>query len=642
MTDNALTARLAASLIALALSLSACTYILGDSLSSAPRPCVVDGDCDPGQACAAGRCGAPLGDAGVEGETIEEDLIQDQASPDSQEPDQQGPDQGAPDQAEDVPPPEDASPEDIEAPDLPPDDQGEEDQPPEEVAEDLPELPPTPMCRQDSDCEVGICDPVGICVLQCDDALPCLGTLCAPQACVSGRCVEEPVRCEEAPPPACVNEVLITAQGEGACDEASGRCVFEMTGVVCAEQGTTCQPMTCDAAAGACVAAAPAPNGTDCDQRRGRGFCYEGECGSCERDEQCPASGDPCMVNTCRGGQCVLTAQNRAVCGDPCQPGICNSRGICVLGAPMICADPVGLPCLEGFCDPAQGMCDTRPRENGRGCSDDALEGVCFGGTCVACIADGDCARHPLAPCQENVCVNNACVEGPIMPGMTCGAPDRYCTPSGRCVQCEVDGECDDENACTTDTCTEDRCQNEPVPPQDGVILCMLGEGGEGVCREGACVECVQDTDCQSFSDNSQRCAAPFCNQGVCDEVALPDGQRCQSERAAGVCVDGQCQTACDTSVCTGGDACATLSCQAPRTCRVSYLACEATSDCAACDPDPMDCVAVTCVASGEEGEVGNSPKTCVPMALTGPRCELGGEPGDAGRCVAGSCVPAP
>lgn len=639
MTDKALFTRLAAPLIALALSLSACTYILGDSLSSAARPCVVESDCDPGQVCAAGRCGAPSADTGVEDEPDQaEDATQDQAGPDSLEFDQ-----GGPDQAEDAEPPPDAPPEDMEAPELPPDDQGGGDLPPEEVA-DVPDLPPMPACVEDNDCEVGICDLAGVCVLQCDDALPCVGTPCSPQVCVDGRCVVEPVSCEMPPAPRCEGDALMTPTGDGACEEESGECVYAMTATSCAAQGSDCQAMICDSARGACAPGASAEDGVACVGERGAGVCDQGQCVDCSRNDQCPDSGDPCMANACRGGRCVLTPQNRAPCGDRCHPGVCNNRGACDLGAPVTCDVPPDQPCLEGACDPLDGSCGTRPRANGTECRGDE-GGVCFGGTCVACIGDDDCAAPPLAPCQESVCTNNACEAGPIMIGATCGAPDLYCAPSGRCVQCEVDGECNDNNACTTDTCVGERCQNMPVPDEEFLTLCIQGEVTAGVCRAGVCEasRCEQDDDCQRFSDNGQRCVAPFCNQGACDEVALPDGRRCQGSRGGdGVCLGGECQVACDTAICTGGDACAAISCQDLRSCSVSYMACDETRDCAACDPDPRDCVAVLCEVDSRDENPGSSPTVCVPSPLHGTPCALGGAAGEEGRCVAGVCVPSP
>jgi hypothetical protein len=86
------------------------------------------------------------------------------------------------------------------------------------------------------------------------------------------------------------------------------------------------------------------------------------------------------------------------------------------------------------------------------------------------------------------------------------------------CVQCTSDLECDDGNACTTDTCNSD----------------------SRTCTHVSTCECTSASDCPGV---------------ITTKIALPGGQYCPS------CVDGKCQNvvcygACCSSGCSKGDVC--------------------------------------------------------------------------------------
>ncbi len=181
-------------------------------------------------------------------------------------------------------------------------------------------------------------------------------------------------------------------------------------------------------------------------------------------------------------------------------------------------------------------------------CGDDAdcVEGdFCQEGACVDCRDNADCA--PELP----VCVDTFCEE------------------------CGVAADCDDGNACTTDTCDEnnecarddlicddsDVCTTDSCDEATGCVFAQIScDSGEicdsttGDCMVDPCigVVCDDDDDCTVNScdpatgdcqadplcDDGDLCTTDSCSAGVCDFAATvcDEGQSC--DPATGVCVN--------------------------------------------------------------------------------------------------------
>ena len=146
---------------------------------------------------------------------------------------------------------------------------------------------------------------------------------------------------------------------------------------------------------------------------------------------------------------------------------------------------------------------------------------------------------------------------------------------AGGCAPCTTDGDCDDANACTTDTCSAGACSSTANP---GCTVCAVdadcADDGN-LCTTEACVagtcavtsnpacdeDCVIDADC----NDANPCTTDSCNAGTCVILVDPTCGACATDAD---CNDGD---ACTTDACVAG-ACVTSalpSCSAnpPETC---------------------------------------------------------------------------
>lgn len=155
----------------------------------------------------------------------------------------------------------------------------------------------------------------GACTIQCSGGeFPCpIGYKCVSNFCVPQRCAN------------------VTCPSSQHCDETSGSCVDNCTGVSCT------LPQTC--MQGRCV---------DCNDL------------GCEAGKICVAG--VCQINKCLGVICLATQYCQdGSCVDLCEPEKCPSSQRCVAGA--CSSDPcAGVFCNQGqFCDPATGLCELNP-----------------------------------------------------------------------------------------------------------------------------------------------------------------------------------------------------------------------------------------------------------------------------------------
>jgi hypothetical protein len=108
-------------------------------------------------------------------------------------------------------------------------------------------------------------------------------------------------------------------------------------------------------------------------------------------------------------------------------------------------------------------------------------------------------------------------------------------TPSGCGGGCSVDADCNDGNACTTDTCSGGSCSNTPINCDDG-NACTADSCSGGSCSNDAiscddgdvCTidSCSSASGCSNVDDPT--CVNP-CGDGVCD-VAVEDCRSCPDD----------------------------------------------------------------------------------------------------------------
>src|SRR5437667_1641191 len=216
--------------------------------------------------------------------------------------------------------------------------------------------------------------------------------------------------------------------------------------------------------------------------------------------------------------------------GNPCTVDTCLAEGVCAHANRADCCtvdqDCADKPCMQKSCDRRTNSCTYLPTRPGVPCGGGCqgpqvavLPGKCNErGDC--CDADGVCPPKVVAcPTDDDVCTDDICDPEAGCVHRTIPAPD--------C--CHNDAECDDGNACTTDTCRDAACTYDLVSP--------------------TCLPCAKDTDCGG------QCLGRACVGGVCTDVApfscTKPGTACRLDAS------GQPFCGCtDSRGCDDGDAC--------------------------------------------------------------------------------------
>ena len=493
----------------------------------------------------------------------------------------------------------------------------------------------------DDQCNSGVCnETTDACEAQaanegaaCDDGLFCnAGETCTAGVCGGGAATECTAQDDQCNLGVC-NETTDACEAQaanegGVCDDG----LFCNTGETCTAgvcnggAATDCTSLddqcnlgTCNETTDACEAQA-ANEGLGCDDSdlcTTGDVCSAGVCGGAATD--CSGLDDQCNVGACNAGTgaCEAQATNEGLgCNDA---DLCTTGDICTLG---VCGGAVtdcsGLDdqCNVGACNAGTGVCEAQPANEGLSCSDGQLcttGDVCTAGTCGGASTDcsglddqcnvgvcnaGTGVCEPQTANEGLGCDDGAlCTTGDICSTGTCaGTPvtctgGQVCDPAdGVCKNCLTDGDCDDSNPCTDDTCGAGTCSNTNnfVSCNDG-NLCTTGD----TCSGGACGGTA--TDCSGLDDQ--------CNIGVCN--AGTGACETQPANESGACDDGQfCTTGevCTLGVCGGGGPtdCTSVDDQCNvGVCNETTDACEAqaTNEGVACD-DTLFCTAgETCTA---------------------------------------------
>jgi hypothetical protein len=437
-----------------------------------------------------------------------------------------------------------------------------------------------PSCGDQNPCTDDTCDPVTGCAHTpisgtapgCTDSNPCNGT----ETCADGTCQAG---------------TLVTCPPGFSCNPANGMCETS-GGCVTPAQCNDGNPCTQDLCVSSVCSNPPVTDGTSCDD------------------------GDPCNgVRTCSGGVCQQASP--VVCGDACHacnsgtgdcdqvPGCCLGAGdcndnnactsdACVSNActhtTISCAD--NNTCTNDSCDPLTGChndVDPTCCSTAGDCSDDAdpcTDKACIGNRCMqiasgnCCNADVDCTDIDRNPCTDNGPCNLAthrCGGPTPITGPACGT---ICNPatcqSGTCVA-DPPKNCNDNNLCTSDICTDDQgCTHVPIDQ------CCLATGqcnDNNVCTDDTCD--LQRNGCDHVVSD------PTCTPCVGGDP-FECGPRCDNACVGGRCKEGaidcndnnSCTTdACDpVSGCThttlpgmpdcdDGDVCTDDSCDAATGC---------------------------------------------------------------------------
>jgi hypothetical protein len=390
----------------------------------------------------------------------------------------------------------------------------------------------------------------------------------------------------------------------------------------------TCSPgQVCNPTNGICEGAAACQNAGQCNDGNP---CTDDVCsGTCSNPLKTNGAscddGDMCNgVRTCTAGVCqpptspVVCNDNDVCTTDACNPltgscgfqpitGCCNTVGDC--NDSNACTDDACVAhacthsttdcndadaCTLDSCNPANGChndaipsCQTCASVGT--CADDAdvcTDKACLDGRCQqvpnpnCCTGDADCVDIDSNPCTNNgPCTANRCA-GPFpLDGTACGTPcnpatchtgtctldaamncndnnlctndvctdDQGCTHPSIAECCSGAGQCEDQNACTADSCDLDANQCSNVAPDETCTPCVGGDPFEcgprcsNVCEAGRCQEVVADCD----DDNP-------CTADACDAVT-----GCGHTPLDGTGIDG-CD---DGQACNGAETCTASTC---------------------------------------------------------------------------------
>lgn len=126
---------------------------------------------------------------------------------------------------------------------------------------------------------------------------------------------------------------------------------------------------------------------------------------------------------------------------------------------------------------------------------------VCVNGTCVECNGDEDCAAGEscingacLADCDTNedcdpgqVCNNGNCEStSECEEDDDCDAGEVCDEATNTCVECDGAVDCNDNDACTADSCAAQACVNAPITC---VTAATCPDGCDTACTLGVCTD---------------------------------------------------------------------------------------------------------------------------------------------------------
>ncbi|MBT9559221.1 MAG: putative metal-binding motif-containing protein, partial [Myxococcales bacterium] len=442
-------------------------------------------------------------------------------------------------------------------------------------------------CRGGFYCDGGLCLPLKGDGSTCGEAAECISGYCESNVCcASGQCCRNAGDCND--------ENLCTTD---ACT-GSYQCQNTANNLQCA--------------IGSCLA--------DGNYQEAK-FCQDGACTTGGGTVSCE-SNDPCKIDTCNAatGGC---GQKATPIGTTCAPAsctgaskttakVCDGLGSCALGGSI-------QPCPGGYtCGPDGESCRT-------GCTSSTecqAAYFCSGGICLPKKVDGGTCTT-AADCVSGNCVNGTCCSS----GKTC---------------CQDDGDCDDGNACTLNTCNgESWCTVSfaPVSTQceagscNGLTRTLPKNcNGSGSCTGGGTTEnCDLGGACRSYGCTPSACTTTLsqngtvCGASTCSNYTFTPTRTCQ----AGLC---KSETA---TVCVGGYACAsgTGSCSAG-----------CVTD-AGCQPGYFCAATGACQPKRDDGEACSKDSQCSSAhcdggicCSTGRCCLKNSDCGDGNTCTDDAC----
>ncbi len=405
------------------------------------------------------------------------------------------------------------------------------------------------------------CDDGDVCTLTdlCQTGGDCKGTV---RTCNDGNvCTVDTCNKTKAVGAACEHSPNTKACDDGNKCTTGDKCLSKACGAGAAKVCTAskaCMTVYCDGLTGKCVEV-QAKDGFGCDDGD---KCTESD--RCDATGKCKAGtpkvcgdGPACASASCdtKTGKCVA---GQAADKTPCDDGnICTDKsackaGKCEGGVKKDCDDKK--VCTVDSCETGKGCVNTN-LDDGKVCDDGVACNLakCAAGSCLktkdicSCSKSADCDDEN--PCTTGTCNTAKCAYSNKTAGDVCDDLDK-CTNNDKCV--DVSGkllcqgpdktDCDDKEACTTDSCHAVKgCQHAALKDDE-------------VCDDAS--KCTSDTKCSAgkckgtekkCTDNGKACRPNVCDgsTGNCGEADAKDGTKCE-----------------DGNKCTENDGCKTGKCE--------------------------------------------------------------------------------
>jgi len=423
---------------------------------------------------------------------------------------------------------------------------------------------------------------------------------------------------------------------------------------------------------------------TPCNIGDAPGTCSFGKCVvKCSETEPCKPDGNPCTEDVCDVG--IGECDYQPLHGVPV-PGVapvagdCRDR-LCVNGKDENVVDDDDLP-VDGF-ECTLDLCNSGTPGNpsldvDTACGPSGID-FCDGGNgCGECNVAAQCfpSDPPDSFCSVRTCIGHVCgkalkPDGTLVPVQTdFDCNNKVCNGVGgeKNVANDLDLP-EDNNPCTTDTCTNGTKQN--VPKVAGTSC-----GAPLVCDgTGQCVGCNVAGDCPGMDDF---CKTRTCSANICGYSFTPDGTAFPAaQQTSGDCLQRQCdgagnekQAALNSDLPLDGNSCTNDVCtmgspsnppKAMNTPCTGPLApaggfCDGMTTCYACNapdqcPTPPTCMTNTCNAHvcGQVPTPANTPiasqtpKDCKIVVCDGSggtvvNTDTGDLPDDNNLCTVDSC----
>lgn len=426
----------------------------------------------------------------------------------------------------------------------------------------------------------------------------------------------------------------------------------------------------------------------------------------CQVASDCPDTDNACIERTCNNGYCGTslppngTPVGNQTAGD-CRKRVCDGSGTIITTVDSTDVLDDSNDCTSDVC---QGL---TPKNNllaeGTSCAQDGGQKCDTTGTCVECLANGDCnpsteeCNLVTKSCSPTACFNDV-VDGDesdvdcggscgsnCAAGKLCGGPadcaSSVCTTGtcvaplcndlvqngtetdvdcgGSCAPCNANDSCSINSDCKGNECSGSTCVPNCADQQEN------GDETDTDCGGGTCADCTVGDDCTLDSDcstdvcQSLVCRVAHCGDGDLDgadgETAVDCGGTdcagCENhlacntddDCASGTCISGTCfRASCENGVidpATETD----LNCGGDCPPCADGLACLVTEDCAnlVCDADA--CRPATCGNDVHNFELDETDNDCggpdCATCVNGLSCFVDGDCA-SGACLSGVCRP--